>query len=371
MTGPGAAAAPGADRLRLVRARGWQGRLRGLLGRRRPLGRRTGLWLAPCRAVHTIGMRYPISVAFISDAGRVLRWVPVLRPWRMASCVRAVAVVEMRVGVIDAEHGGIGRIEAAIQDAARRDVERDLQRVGQVGRNAHPHQDAGAQVDEQEDQDPGGAVDHEGPLVAPAGDAREKQGLAQAQAVPGDQHRRVPEQRGDDHVEHREDEERHAHGQHERREVVFHRRGAKAGREGIGERQEADQAGQQAHHGIGHAHDQQLAEHARELQRLGPHGGQHDAVGLDVLAGGQRHHGDRGHQRHEQQRADGRRHGGEHHQQADEHRPEEDGQGLLGEQPEAVAYPLPAVGCGEGCCLHRSRQGEEPGTERLLIIMLT
>src|SRR5690606_21861232 len=43
-------------RIRLVRARSMWARLRGLLGRVRPLGRRTGLWLSPCWAVHTFGM---------------------------------------------------------------------------------------------------------------------------------------------------------------------------------------------------------------------------------------------------------------------------------------------------------------------------
>ena len=41
----------------------------------------------------------------------------------------AVAVVELRGGVVDAEHGGIGRIEAAVQHAARRDIEGHLQRA--------------------------------------------------------------------------------------------------------------------------------------------------------------------------------------------------------------------------------------------------
>ena len=41
-------------RLRLLRVGSWPGRMRGLLGRRPP-GPRSGLLLAPCRAVHTFG----------------------------------------------------------------------------------------------------------------------------------------------------------------------------------------------------------------------------------------------------------------------------------------------------------------------------
>ena len=113
-------------RLRLVVVDGMAGRLRGLLARRRAPGPRSGIWLRPCRAVHTLGMAYAIDVAFIGRDGRVLR-VATLAPWRAALCVRAVSVVETRGGVIDAEHGGIGRVEAAIQNAARRDVDGRLQ----------------------------------------------------------------------------------------------------------------------------------------------------------------------------------------------------------------------------------------------------
>lgn len=118
---------PGAWRLRLKVVDDAAGRLVGLLARRRPPGPRSGIWLRPCRVVHTLGMAYAIDVAFIGRDGRVLR-VKTLRPWRAALCVRAVSVVETRGGVIDPEHGGIGRIEAAIQHAACREVHRYLQR---------------------------------------------------------------------------------------------------------------------------------------------------------------------------------------------------------------------------------------------------
>lgn len=113
------------DRLRFLRVDGWASRMRGLLGRRPP-GKRSGLLLMPCAGVHTFGMHYAIDVAFVSRDLRVVAVRKALPPWRIALCLGAVAVVEMRAGVIDAEHGGIGRVEAAIQRAARGDVERDL-----------------------------------------------------------------------------------------------------------------------------------------------------------------------------------------------------------------------------------------------------
>ncbi len=120
-------------RLRLLKVTRWSARLRGLLGRRPP-GPRCGILLAPCTGVHTFGMRYAIDVAFVAPDGRVLRARRALAPWRVALCLGAVAVVEMRAGVLDAEYGGIGGVEAAIQHAAGGDIEGDLQRARKLRR---------------------------------------------------------------------------------------------------------------------------------------------------------------------------------------------------------------------------------------------
>jgi uncharacterized protein len=50
---------------------------RGLLGTD---GIEGALWITKCRSVHMIGMRYPIDVAVVDRAGKVLR-VKTLRPW--------------------------------------------------------------------------------------------------------------------------------------------------------------------------------------------------------------------------------------------------------------------------------------------------
>ncbi len=120
-------------RLRLLAVRRWQGRMRGLLGRVAP-GPRTGILLMPCAAVHTFGMRYAIDVAFIGRGGQVVAFRRALGPWRVALCLRAVAVVEMRAGAMDAEHGGVRRIEAAVKNATRRNVEWNLQGARQLRR---------------------------------------------------------------------------------------------------------------------------------------------------------------------------------------------------------------------------------------------
>lgn len=102
-------------RLRLVRLSTPWARFWGLLPRRCPPGPRTGVWLLPCRAVHTLGMAYAVDVAFIGADGKVLRALRLV-PWRFALCTRAVSVVETRLGVmVDDECQSTGRLEQALQ----------------------------------------------------------------------------------------------------------------------------------------------------------------------------------------------------------------------------------------------------------------
>jgi uncharacterized membrane protein (UPF0127 family) len=60
----------------------WWHRFRGLLARP-ALKVGEGLLLIGCGSVHTIGMTYPIDVAFVDADGRVVRSYPRLRPWRV------------------------------------------------------------------------------------------------------------------------------------------------------------------------------------------------------------------------------------------------------------------------------------------------
>ena len=70
-------------------------RQRGLLGRDALDG---AIVLRPCRAVHTVGMRFAIDVAFCDDTGTVLRTYS-LRPWRVTRVVwRSSYVVEANAG---------------------------------------------------------------------------------------------------------------------------------------------------------------------------------------------------------------------------------------------------------------------------------
>ena len=82
-------------------------RNRGLLGRDR-LEPGTALILAPCNAIHTWFMRFPIDVAFVRRDGRIVKAVANLRAWRLAASFRAFAVVELPAGVLAATDTGAG-----------------------------------------------------------------------------------------------------------------------------------------------------------------------------------------------------------------------------------------------------------------------
>jgi hypothetical protein len=73
-------------------------RRRGLLGRD-SLDLSAGMMLAPCAAVHTAFMRFPIDVMFVDRDGVVRKIVRDLKPWRMAASLRAYAVIELAAGI--------------------------------------------------------------------------------------------------------------------------------------------------------------------------------------------------------------------------------------------------------------------------------
>jgi uncharacterized protein len=72
-------------------------RLRGLLGRKK-LDPGEGLLLRPAPSIHTFFMRFAIDAVFMDRDLVVLKVTPNLRPWRMAHCRRARAVLELPAG---------------------------------------------------------------------------------------------------------------------------------------------------------------------------------------------------------------------------------------------------------------------------------
>ena len=74
-------------------------RRRGLLSHT-SLPRGSAMVIAPTSAIHTFFMRFPIDVAFIDRAGRVVKARAGVRPWRIVMAPRAFAAIEMPEGIL-------------------------------------------------------------------------------------------------------------------------------------------------------------------------------------------------------------------------------------------------------------------------------
>ena len=88
---------------------GWQ-RIRGLIGRpARNFNKGKGLWLLSCEGVHTIGMAFPIDVAYLDSDDRVVYMYQNLRPFRVGKVKwRVRSVLELPAGVLAESRTEIG-----------------------------------------------------------------------------------------------------------------------------------------------------------------------------------------------------------------------------------------------------------------------
>jgi uncharacterized membrane protein (UPF0127 family) len=59
-----------------------------------------GLWIVPCEAIHTFGMKVAIDSVFLDKELRVAGLRENLKPRRIAVCLRAHSVLELPAGVI-------------------------------------------------------------------------------------------------------------------------------------------------------------------------------------------------------------------------------------------------------------------------------
>ena len=79
----------------------------GLLARHR-FATGEGLWITPCRGVHTYGMRFSIDVVALNRSGVVVDMVTEMRPWRIRLPRRGA------VGVLELPAGSVSRCEVRI-----------------------------------------------------------------------------------------------------------------------------------------------------------------------------------------------------------------------------------------------------------------
>ena len=72
-------------------------RFRGLLGLAADdFGNGSGLWIIPCRGVHTLGMGFPIDVVYLDRALKVVDVQSAVKPWRFTPIrLGAASVLEL------------------------------------------------------------------------------------------------------------------------------------------------------------------------------------------------------------------------------------------------------------------------------------
>lgn len=98
-------------------------RLRGLLGTSQSDFRNgRGLWIVPCRGVHTLAMRFAIDVVYLDRDQSVVHIEQKLRPWRFAPVrLQAASVLELPCKTIAETGTAVGdKIEISLgKDALR------------------------------------------------------------------------------------------------------------------------------------------------------------------------------------------------------------------------------------------------------------
>ena len=82
-------------------------RRRGLLGVD-GLPNSGGIWIAPCEAIHTFGMKMPIDVVFLDRDMRIKKLVAALPPWRIAVSFASCSVLELESGAVDRSQTHVG-----------------------------------------------------------------------------------------------------------------------------------------------------------------------------------------------------------------------------------------------------------------------
>lgn len=68
-----------------------------------------GLWITPCRGVHTLGMRFPIDVIYLDSKNSVVHLEQSLPPWRLGRvCLHAVSVLELPSTTVSRTRTAVG-----------------------------------------------------------------------------------------------------------------------------------------------------------------------------------------------------------------------------------------------------------------------
>jgi len=80
-----------------------------------------GLWIVPCRGVHTFAMNFPIDVLYLSANLVVVHMEQNLKPWRLGRVtLAATSVVELPSGTLGSTGTKLGdTIEISLEDSGQ------------------------------------------------------------------------------------------------------------------------------------------------------------------------------------------------------------------------------------------------------------
>ncbi len=108
-------------------------RLVGLL-KRTHLGPEEALWLMPSKGIHTIGMKFPIDVVFLTKRNEVIGLISGLAPYRISAVhLRGYSVIELPNGTIKKSHTELGdKLEISLAEVSEMDDLKDT-RLSQIG----------------------------------------------------------------------------------------------------------------------------------------------------------------------------------------------------------------------------------------------
>lgn len=108
-------------------------RLVGLL-KRTHLGPEEALWLMPSKGIHTIGMKFPIDVVFLTKSNEVIGLISGLAPYRISTVhLRGYSVIELPNGTIKKSHTELGdKLEISLVEVSQMDDLKDT-RLSQIG----------------------------------------------------------------------------------------------------------------------------------------------------------------------------------------------------------------------------------------------
>jgi uncharacterized membrane protein (UPF0127 family) len=87
-----------------------------------------GLWIDPCEAIHTFGMQFALDVVFLDGRLRVRKIAAHLKPNRIAFCLTARSVLEIRAGIATASGLECGD-QLSMRQAVELKVPVDLSRL--------------------------------------------------------------------------------------------------------------------------------------------------------------------------------------------------------------------------------------------------